>query len=156
MTLRVSLRFSPDNALPVGEISDNGRDTAFEYRQSFLTLGMNPAPFRLPFRPGVSVFDWSGGMETFGMFEDSLPDGWGRRLVDTAFRRMYGRPPSVLERLACVGANGIGTHFSFCPQSFPVSGSFPIKLVVCIRWSKYWLRGSVGTDQLAERCYSRG
>ena len=108
MTLRVSLRFSPDNALPVGEISDNGRDTAFEYRQSFLTLGMNPAPFRLPFRPGVSVFDWSGGMETFGMFEDSLPDGWGRRLVDTAFRRMYGRPPSVLERLACVGANGIG------------------------------------------------
>jgi len=108
MTLRVSLRFSPDHTIPVGEISDNGRDTAFEYSPSFLSLGMNPAPLRLPYRPGVSVFDWSGGMETFGMFEDSLPDGWGRRLVDTAFRRMHGRLPSVLERLACVGANGMG------------------------------------------------
>ena len=54
----------------------------------------HPAPFRLPVKVGVSVCDRSGGMETFGLFEDSLPDGWGRRLVDIAFRKQYGREPS--------------------------------------------------------------
>ena len=29
--------------------------------------------------------------------------------------------------------------FSFCPQSFPASGSFPMKeTALCIRWPKYW------------------
>ena len=31
-----------------------------------------------------------------------------------------------------------GALFSFCPQSFPASGSFPMSPVICIRWSKYW------------------
>ena len=108
MKLRVSLRFSAGRDVPVGILSDSGRDTAFEYEPAFLAAGMNPAPFRLPYRPGVSVFDWSGGMETFGMFEDSLPDGWGRRLVDVSFKKRYGRQPTVLERLACVGESGMG------------------------------------------------
>lgn len=108
MRLRVSFRFSGGHVVPVGIISDSGRDTAFEYDSAFVATGVNPAPFRLPYRPGVSVFDWSGGMETFGMFEDSLPDGWGRRLVDVAFRKRNGRLPSVLERLACVGTSGMG------------------------------------------------
>ena len=108
MTLRVSLRFSPDNVVPVGILSSSGRDTAFEYNASFLSLGLNPAPFRLPAKGGVAVFDRAGGMETFGMFEDSLPDGWGRRIVDVSFRKRHGRLPSVLERLACVGVSGMG------------------------------------------------
>ena len=28
--------------------------------------------------------------------------------------------------------------FSPCPQSFPASGSFPVKSVLRLRWSKYW------------------
>ena len=28
--------------------------------------------------------------------------------------------------------------FSFCPQSFPASGSFPVSQFFCIRWPKYW------------------
>ena len=28
--------------------------------------------------------------------------------------------------------------FSFCPQSFPASGSFPMSQIFCIRWLKYW------------------
>ena len=108
MKLRVSLRFSPGRVMPVGVLTGNGRDTAFEYDSSFLATGMNPSPFRLPCKSGVSVFDWSGGMETFGMFEDSLPDGWDRRIVDVAFRKSRGRLPTVLERLACVGMSGMG------------------------------------------------
>lgn len=47
----------------------------FEYDASFLSRGLNPAPFKLPFRPSVQVSDHAGNMETFGLFEDSLPDG---------------------------------------------------------------------------------
>ena len=108
MKLSVSFKFSPDNVIQVGTLYQKGRDTAFEYAPSFLARGINPAPFRLPVKEGVNVFDWPGGMETFGMFEDSLPDGWGRRIVDVMFKKRNGRLPIVLERLACVGTCGMG------------------------------------------------
>lgn len=108
MRLTVSLRFSPTNRIKVGTLFDLGRDTAFEYDRGFLATGLNLAPFRLPPRSGILVYDRSGNMDTFGVFEDSLPDGWGRRLVDVAYRQRFGRLPSVLERLACVGTNGMG------------------------------------------------
>ena len=108
MRLSVSFQFSPEVRIPVGTLSDYGRETLFEYDASFLSRGLNPAPFKLPLRSGVQVSDHAGNMETFGLFEDSLPDGWGRRLVDVAFRKRHGRLPTVLERLACVGSNGMG------------------------------------------------
>jgi serine/threonine-protein kinase HipA len=86
--------------------------------KSFFAEKLNPAPFRLPVKDGVNVFDWSGGMETFGMFEDSLPDGWGRRLVDVMFRKRNGRLPTVLERLACVGSTGMGA-LAYEPEDSP-------------------------------------
>ena len=108
MKLRVSLRLSPDDTIPMGELFENGRDTAFEYFTSFLATELNPAPFRLPVKCGINVYDRSGDMETFGVFEDSLPDGWGRRIIDVDFRNRHGRIPSVLERLSCVGESGMG------------------------------------------------
>ena len=108
MRLSVFLRFDEGSKTKVGVLSDFGRDTVFEYDGTFLSSGLNPAPFRLPLRAGVQVYDRRGNFETFGLFEDSLPDGWGRRLVDAAFRRQFGRLPSALERLACVGNNGKG------------------------------------------------
>ena len=108
MKLRISFRFAPDRIVHVGELSENGRDTAFEFDAAFIGKRLNPAPFRLPARTGLQVYDRSGGMETFGIFEDSLPDGWGRRLVDASFRKRKGRLPTVLERLACVGLSGMG------------------------------------------------
>ena len=108
MKLNVSFRFSANRTVRMGTLTEIGRDTAFEYDSSFVSSGLNPAPFRLPVKGGVSVCDRSGGMETFGLFEDSLPDGWGRRLVDVAFRKRHARAPSVLERLSCVGCNGMG------------------------------------------------
>ena len=108
MKLRISLAFSATERIPVGVLVDSGTDTAFEYDREFLSRGLNLSPFRLPLKSGVSVFDYSGGMETFGLFEDSLPDGWGRRLLDVRFMRRQGRAPTVMERLSAVGTNGMG------------------------------------------------
>lgn len=124
MRLRVSLRFRMGESIPVGTLMDSGADTAFEYEPSFLSRGLSPAPFRLPVKPGVTAFDWTGGMETFGMFEDSLPDGWGRKLVDGAFRRRHGRLPTVLERLSAVGTGGMGALVYEPADELQAAGEF--------------------------------
>lgn len=108
MKLDVHLSFSSERTFHVGTLQEIGRDTAFSYNPAFIGIGLDLAPIRLPQKGGLQVYDRSGNMETFGLFEDSLPDGWGRRLVDVSWRTAHGRLPSVLERLACVGAGGMG------------------------------------------------
>jgi serine/threonine-protein kinase HipA len=46
----------------------------------------------------------------FGVFDDSLPDGWGRLLVDRMLRKQNIDPDTItpLTRLAIVGASGMG------------------------------------------------
>ena len=108
MKLSVSFKFSPTEVIKVGTLLDRGRETAFEYDSEFAARGLNPSPFRLPVKNGATIYDFSGGMDTFGMFEDSLPDGWGRRLLDMQFLKEHGRAPTVLERLSAVGSSGMG------------------------------------------------
>jgi len=115
MNLAVYLNFDAECKMRIGSLREIDRDTAFAYDAGFLAMGLNPAPFRLPLRSGWQVYDRSGNMDTFGIFEDSLPDGWGRRLVDVAYHGKYGRRPTVLERLSCVGDGGMGA-LSYEPE----------------------------------------
>lgn len=108
MNLQVALRFSADKEIPVGTLSEIGQEIAFEFTPSFLTFPLPLAPFRLPARSGISFYDRTKGGELFGVFEDSLPDGWGRRLQDDFFQRQIGRLPTIFERLAYVGLDGMG------------------------------------------------
>ena len=127
MKLRVSLKFGMTQMVHVGDLFENGYDTAFEFAPSFIGKGLNPAPFRLPVKTGISIYDRSGAMETFGMFEDSLPDGWGRRIVDVAFLKRYGRLPTVLERLSCVGMSGMGALvYEPAEEAIPFAESFDL------------------------------
>ena len=108
MKLTVKLDFGGDREMKVGTSAEVGRDTAFEFAGEFLSSGLNLAPFRLPLSGGLKIYDRSGNMETFGLFDDSLPDGWGRRIVDRMFMKREGRLPTITERLMCVGHSGKG------------------------------------------------
>lgn len=108
MKLTVKLDFGCGREIKVGTFSEIGRDTAFEFAGEFLSSGLDPAPFRLRAGGGLKIYDRSGNMETFGLFDDSLPDGWGRRIVDRMFMKREGRLPTVTERLMCVGRSGKG------------------------------------------------
>ena len=84
--------------------------TAFEYSDEWLETGFSISPFVLPlvkkvFLPKLQPFD---GL--FGIFSDSLPDGWGRLLVDRMLRKNGIDPATVnmLNRLAIVGSSGMG------------------------------------------------
>lgn len=64
------------------------RLAAFEYDNTWLIDGFPISPFSLPlekkvFLPKVDPFE---GL--FGVFADSLPDGWGRLLVDRLMRKI--------------------------------------------------------------------
>lgn len=83
---------------------------AFEYGPEWLEEGFALNPFSLPLRKQVFVAKRRPLDGLFGVFSDSLPDGWGRLLVDR-FLRSQGIDPfevSFMERLAIVGDSGMG------------------------------------------------
>jgi serine/threonine-protein kinase HipA len=66
----------------VGRLAFKDRQILFEYDASFITSGIEISPIKLPLRPGVSIADTTIFDGLFGVFNDSLPDGWGRLLLD--------------------------------------------------------------------------
>jgi len=58
------------------------RRCLFEYDRLWLQEGFSISPFYLPLKAGVfnARLDPFNGL--FGVFNDSLPDGWGQLLID--------------------------------------------------------------------------
>jgi serine/threonine-protein kinase HipA len=106
--LNVQLCFSREDVISVGILSQIDRTSVFQFSPEFLSRGLPLSPFYLPLRSAVQPYDRQGGMETFGVFEDALPDSWGRRIIDHHFIRTRGRTPTLMERFACVGNGGMG------------------------------------------------
>lgn len=84
--------------------------TAFEYSAEWLDGGFSISPFSLPLEQGVKISKTDPFDGLFGIFADSLPDGWGRLLVDRMLRRNGEDPGAVdpLTRLSIVGNSGMG------------------------------------------------
>ena len=85
-SLTVWLDFTP--RLKVGRLLYREGKIFFEYERSFLDSLLPISPYKLALKEGVfecsdRVFD---GL--WGVFADSLPDGWGRLLVDRHLRKM--------------------------------------------------------------------
>lgn len=83
---------------------------AFEYDKKWLRDGFSISPFSLPLQPGVFIPKLDPFEGLFGVFSDSLPDGWGRLLVDRLMRKNGLQPRNMgnIERLAIVGKSGMG------------------------------------------------
>lgn len=96
---------------PVGTLAQTAEGPiAFEYDASWLASGFSLSPFSLPLEGGLRVAKLHPFDGLFGVFDDSLPDGWGRLLVDRLLRE-HGIDPymvSPLGRLAIVGRSGMG------------------------------------------------
>ncbi len=107
--IRVSLHLD-DLLLHVGRLAKREHKIYFEYDRSFVEEGLEISPIRLPLKTGVQSSDPSVFEGLPGVFYDSLPDGWGRMLVDRKMRSIGVLPQelSTLDRLACVGQTGMG------------------------------------------------
>ncbi len=99
------------NDILVGTLAKTpDRVIAFEYDLDWLNNGFSISPFSLPLIKKVFIpkYDPFGGL--FGVFNDSLPDGWGRLLVDRLFLKNKINPNEIddLNRLAVVQECGMG------------------------------------------------
>ncbi|MBO6830612.1 MAG: type II toxin-antitoxin system HipA family toxin [Muricauda sp.] len=107
--LRVGIDFG-NGTVPVGRLAIRDYKTYFEYDTDFIKKGLEISPIKLPLGPGLQVFDYQPFEGLPGVFNDSLPDGWGRLLFDRYIRSQNLLPDdfSTLDRLAHVGTTGLG------------------------------------------------
>lgn len=78
---------------------------AFEYDTEWQQHGFSISPIILPLKPGVFTSHWLPFDGLFGVFNDSLPDGWGRLLIDRLLRQ-HGINPDTLSPLDWLGIIG--------------------------------------------------
>jgi len=64
---------------------------AFEYDKDWLVDGFSISPFSLPLEKKVFIPKIDPFEGLYGVFSDSLPDGWGRLLVDREKCKKRGR-----------------------------------------------------------------
>lgn len=83
---------------------------AFEYDTQFIANGFSISPLELPLKPGVFIAKPSPFNGNFGVFDDSLPDGWGMLIMDRFLQKQGMQPRSLnlLDRLSLVGLCGRG------------------------------------------------
>jgi serine/threonine-protein kinase HipA len=93
------LSLTPDNKLCV-----------FEYDRAWLAEGFSISPLELPLKQGLFIAKAEPFYGNFGIFEDSLPDGYGRYLLHKALLKegIDDRNLTSLDRLSIVGNSGMG------------------------------------------------
>ena len=101
----------------VGRLAFKDRRVLFEYDATFIASGIEISPIKLPLGPGVFTADTTIFDGLFGVFNDSLPDGWGRLLLDRAVEKhgIHRGELNPLDRLAYVGRHGMGA-LSYEPE----------------------------------------
>ena len=106
------------------------------YSEEWLEDGFSISPFSLPLKNQVFVpqKDYFDGL--FGVFADSLPDNWGRLLLNRLLRAHKQNPDrlTVLDRLEIVGKSGMGA-ITYHPER-----------------TLEQTNGNTNLDELAEQC----
>lgn len=117
--LQVRLRLGPDDSRVVGTLAHDRGRVFFEYARSFLATGLNLSPLRLPFDSALFEHRDRSFGPLPGLFDDSLPDGWGLLLMDRHFRSLGLDPAglSPLDRLAWLGRRTMGVLCYHPPTS---------------------------------------
>lgn len=109
---------------------------AFEYDEAWLAKGFSISPLSLPLEKRVFIAKAHPLDGAFGVFDDSMPDGWGRLLVDRALPAHGIDPQSLtsLARLSIVGTSGMGA-LEYRPET-------PMTTTI----------GGIDLDQIAQSC----
>lgn len=94
----------------VGTLVENKeKKIAFQYDKAWIKNGFSISPFSLPLNDNVFVPSKSYFDGLFGVFADSLPDYWGKLLIDRYLKKsQMDNNISVLDRLAIISDAGIG------------------------------------------------
>ena len=102
-------------------LTPDDKRLAFEYDSQWIAEGFSISPLELPLKSGLFLAKPTPLYGNFGIFEDSLPDGYGRYLLHKALLRegIDDRNLSAIDRLSIVGCNGMGA-LTYEPQTIIV------------------------------------
>ena len=108
-TDRLTVKYHGD-VVGVLSLTPDDRSLAFEYDPYWIADGFSISPLELPLRKGLFLAKPSPFYGNFGVFEDSLPDGYGRYLLHKTLLRsgVDDRDLSAIDRLGIVGSGGMG------------------------------------------------
>lgn len=103
-----TLSMTPDNRL-----------CAFQYDKVWLANGFSISPLDLPLSPGLFIAKPEPFWGNFGIFEDSLPDGYGRYLLNRMLKKQGVNDSELtpLQRLSIVGTSGMGA-LCYIPETY--------------------------------------
>ncbi len=108
------------NAEEVGQLrmSIDQRVCMFQYDKGWLRNGFSISPIELPLKEEMFVAKREPFYGNFGVFEDSLPDGYGRYLLNRILKKqgVCDFDLSPLQRLSIVGASGMGA-LAYVPET---------------------------------------
>lgn len=95
---------------PIGKLAIDNGHSVFKYDPDFLTRDLSISPKYLPNQIDPRECKYPHFDHLFGVFNDSLPDGWGKLLLDRELlsRQMDPEMLTPLDRLAYVGEFGMG------------------------------------------------
>ena len=113
----LSIYFTQQKTQKVGTLAEKDKKIYFEYDKDFLKTGIELSPYKLPLKAGLFRCDDDTFEGLWGLFADSLPDGWGRLLMDRYLLRLGVNPRALspLDRLAYVGSHAMGA-LSYEPE----------------------------------------
>ncbi len=99
-----------DEVVGIISLTPDNKRLAFEYDPHWLAEGFSISPLELPLKGGLFLAQPTPFYGNFGIFEDSLPDGYGRYLLHKALLRegVDDRNLSAIDRLSIVGNSGMG------------------------------------------------
>ncbi len=142
--LKVGLNFGSE-IQPVGRLAIRDGIIYFEYDNAFLETNLEISPLKFPLKRGVIELPRTPFEGLAGVFNDSLPDGWGRLLFDRMLRAEGILPNEVtaLDRLAYVGLNGMGA-LVYEPDESPNHYDEKINLDVLASQTERVLEGESG------------
>lgn len=92
---------------------------AFQYDKEWIATGFSISPLDLPLKPDLFLAKPEPFWGNFGIFEDSLPDGYGRYLLNRLLKKQ-GIDDSKLtpiQRLSIVGCSGLGA-LCYLPETY--------------------------------------
>lgn len=91
-------------------LTPDNKNLVFEYDPHWIADGFSISPLELPLKTGVFIAKSTPFHGNFGIFEDSLPDGYGRYLLHKTLLRegIDDRNLSAIDRLSIVGNSGMG------------------------------------------------
>jgi serine/threonine-protein kinase HipA len=115
---KLNVYLTQTNTQKVGILAQKNGKIYFEYDKDFLKTNLEISPFKLPLKQGVFVCEDNTFNGLWGVFADSLPDGWGRLIIDRHLMSLGINPAtlSMLDRLSYVGGYGMGA-LSYIPSN---------------------------------------